>query len=413
MYRQIIVLLASCILLTSFNSNEFVNAQSQRECRSEIFQASKLPLEAGELLYIAYNNNIPDPNPTGVRSALDAFNPQFSNVTGWEISPNGMYLAGTRSPDPESNVREVVVFDRSGQLVYTGASAPGGGRTFWLGNDQLVRFVYTPTSRDPRLRTYFRLTYFIIDPFAATYTSFHPAYGRNNDPFFYFGNDPIMDFILTYDGRYILVPMRGAFDFVEQERIELSNFVRNIPSTTSYRFLVVDYSQYNYLDPIEEQTHPVAVYDFDTDAASQISTMTVERPVNIHNNSWSPNEQMWAYDLNYRSEITFRQIYIHLLNSGESVSTCLGRYYETRLLPRFDANRTPIPDSGDPYASDIVPPDFAWSRDSRYLAVQGVLEGQDMDESLGVYVYDTQTGDIYEVYRGRADIVGWMANPNE
>ena len=30
--------------------------------------------------------------------------------------------------------------------------------------------------------------------------------------------------------------------------------------------------------------------------------------------------------------------------------------------------------------------DFASSPDSRYFALQGVIEGQDMDESLGVYV---------------------------
>jgi hypothetical protein len=45
--------------------------------------------------------------------------------------------------------------------------------------------------------------------------------------------------------------------------------------------------------------------------------------------------------------------------------------------------------------------------------MQGVLEGEDMEESFGVYIYDTQTDDIYLVHHGRADIIGWMASPDE
>jgi hypothetical protein len=56
-------------------------------------------------------------------------------------------------------------------------------------------------------------------------------------------------------------------------------------------------------------------------------------------------------------------------------------------------------------------PDFAWSRDSRYLALYGALEGETDRETGSVYIYDTLENQIYEVYEGFSDIVGWMASP--
>jgi hypothetical protein len=53
----------------------------------------------------------------------------------------------------------------------------------------------------------------------------------------------------------------------------------------------------------------------------------------------------------------------------------------------------------------------SWSRDGRYLAAYGVLEGETDRETGSVYIYDTLENQIYEVYRGQADIIGWMANP--
>jgi hypothetical protein len=152
----------------------------------------------------------------------------------------------------------------------------------------------------------------------------------------------------------------------------------------------------------KQAVYNVNIYDFDRDSLSQTITFKPETFIGSGlPNSWSPNEILWAFVLSYSDEdlTSFRRIELLQLETGEIQRTCFGLYYT-------------IKGAGDSkYVNYDYPTDFAWSRDSRYMALTGVLEGEDMNETYGVYIYDTQTSEIYEVYRGRADIVGWMANP--
>ena len=392
------------VMLTIFSSfsgfaithgNSF---QRVDRCIAKPIERLELGLQAGELLYNVSADS-QDSQATRLRTIFGSFTPSIADVYFGRISPNGLYFVAPYRG-------EVVVFDRSGQLIYRGASSGGSGTINWLGNDRILRLNYTFTGRDSRLRSYFRLSYYIIDPFARSYIVYQPPYDEYERPFFYAGDRPLelyhLGNTLTYDGRYMLTIGRGAFDFHTQQVIDLENAQIGVPSMTSHRFLVVDYNSFDHIEPTEEQVHPIQIYDIDTDTLQQIATVTTERLMDVYENSWSPDEERWAYGLNFGDEIVFRPISIFDLSTGESTLTCLGRYYHTDSVVI----------NGTYYGRGAQSPDFAWSRDSRYLALQGVLEGEDPDESLGVYIYDTQTSDIYEVYRGRADIIGWMAHPD-
>jgi hypothetical protein len=280
------------------------------------------------------------------------------------------------------NIRNVLVFDQKGHIIYDGAPIQGFRQAYWLGDDHIVSLGYSLTGRDPRLRSYFETTVFIIDPFARTYTSFVPKH----DSLFYVGDDPNMLYQITYDGRYLVVG--DAFDFETQQVVKRKNYKQlGIPSSTSHNFLMFDYSTQLHNFPTDRipGPHPVQVYNLDTDTLTQVSSLDIDRPIATGTlaNSWSPDETQWAYMLDVGNEKVSHPVTLLNLISGKTTSTCL----------------------------ELGAVDLAWSRDSRYLALQGVLEGQDMEKSFGVYIYDTQTSEIYEVYQGHANIIGWMANP--
>lgn len=392
-YRGVFLLVA---LLTSavFAWNPTANASDDENCQAKPFSTLQLTAEAGELVYVDGEDH--------VISTADNFLSEQPSIARWKISPNGLYLAGKYN---EANVERVIVLNHAGVLIYSGAPAQTNiFGVHWLGNERLLSFALFPIARTSSLRTVVGFGYFLIDPFERTYIYTQPPrrspFARNNgdgDWFFVGGYD------LTYDGRYLFTHRWAVYDFEQQQPLELQNYEWGIPSPSSHKLLVIKYSSANYLEPVAERTHPVQVYDFDSDTLSQISTITTDQLVDVYNfdNSWSPNEALWAYSPSYGETVAFRPIEILQLDSGISLSTCMGRFFKTDIAPF----------SGTQFATGFLHAEFAWSRDSRYLALRGVLEGQDMEESLGVYIYDTQTSEIYEVYRGNADIVGWLANP--
>lgn len=393
-YRAIFILIVTLYLSIYYRSSA-EDVQKGNDCVVMPIEMLELPPSSGTLIY-----RPPDASLSRYYSIPIDRAPQIDLAATSIISPNGMYFLSVYSPNPEVNIREVIVFDQTGQVIYSGASGQGAYHAHWLGNDQIVSLVNTRTGRDPRLRSYFQTTVYMIDPFARTYTSFVPDYGS----FFYAGDDPIMGFELTYDGRYLLYSS-GAYDFIEHQVRELENYEPGIPSPSSYNFLVFDYTTRNYLPETKlDSPQPVQIYDLDTDSLRQVSSLDIDRPIywGAMVNSWSPDETLWVYTLDFGNEVVSRPVMLHNLESGETSSTCLELGFQTR---RSEVDNV--------LYTDGIFVDFAWSRDSRYLALQGVVEGQEMEESFGVYIYDTETGDIYEVYRGRADIVGWMANPSE
>lgn len=359
-------------------------AQAQFEsinCSVLPMQSLELPFTAGDLVYGLGEM---------ITSLSGRFHQQPRLIFDPPISPNGLYVADYYVQDLSSESNTVAVYNSSGEQIYNGAPSLARVRnTHWLGNDRLLSFVATVRNRRNTfdgVRSTYEFGYFIINPFTREYSFTIPprSYAFDEELPFYRTGDPfvIEGYSLTYDGRYLFTDI-PLYDFVEDELLVRANFERGHPSSTSHRLM-------RYESSGETGQIDVYIYDLDTDASSSLITFYPNAPVIFE--AWSPDETQFVYSLNYPNEDTssFRKIELVNLQTGEIHSTCLGVYGE------------------EVYSSAV-----AWSRDSRYLAVQTALEAQDPEESFGLYIYDTQTDDIFEVYRGRADIIGWMAHPDD
>lgn len=358
-------------------------------CQPKNIEELSLPAEVGNFIY---RDSI---------GAIISTNPHFSikEVLGGDtqISPNGEFLAATNSADGQTTLTEV--FNYTGELIYSGAPSDASiVDVRWLKNEKIMSFFVKRVARDPLSvvgGSEFNFGYFLIDPFSQQYTFILPP----PEPPFY-TEPPSKPFIeglyeFTYDGRY-LYNDKPIFDFEVNQPLTLQNFRWGIPAIKSHRLISVDYATYR-----SEGKYPVYTYDFDNDTLVQVTTFKSQAEIyGNYENSWSPDETLWGYALAYPNEdiTSFRRVELLQLETGEIRQTCLGLFYK-------------IEGSGNlQYTNGGYSPQFAWSRDGHYLALTGVLEGEDMNETFGIYLFDTQTSDIYEVYRGRANIVGWMAN---
>ncbi len=308
--------------------------------------------------------------PTGVVSIVNG-----------RISPNGQYIATwMQNHDYTANT---VVFNQQGELIYSGATTLGGLRdVYWLGNDKLLSFRRGDQA------------YFLIDPFRREYTYFEaPSYGQENSPTAFLSSIR-PPFRLTYDGRYLYDRDKAIYDFVLDEPLSRDNFRWGVPAFNTQQIIGLEYAD----DPDRETREAtVFIYDFDTDIITEVLTFTPGSYKFGYYSRWSPDQtQLAGYFLG--EDFDFHHISLLQLDSGEILDTCLGIYFE---IKEFEGTR---------FEDNYYRPDFAWSRDGRYLAVRAVVERQDREESFGVYIYDTHTTDIYEVHRGQADIVGWMSN---
>ncbi len=369
-------------------------------CQPKPLDALELPPEAGTLLYRGDEGRVVSTNGRfqhNLASKYEGFR---------DISPNGEYVA-VRASDDTSNWVEV--YGQTGALIYSGAPARGNILSLqWLGNEKLIELILTSVHRDLACNTCIgkgTVAYFVIDPFARTYTYVVP---KDEAPF-YQGDFSVLDsnYNFTYDGRYLFnsvvlfdfetnqpLFVKGGYFSSDTQQLGFQNFQFGIPAASSYHLLILNGEKFT-----NTGEYSVSIYDFDSDTVTQLKALSPK--AEMSHVSWSPDEKKIAYQLFYSSEdlTSSRQVELAQLETSDIHSTCFSLPYEIK--------------GSAPYqnAQQSVPPDFAWSRDSRYLALQGIIEGQSTEDSLGIYIYDTQTGDIYEVYHGRSDIIGWMANP--
>jgi hypothetical protein len=341
----------------------------------------ELPLEAGKFVYVV------DVEEVSYRPPFLPRGNEVSMVNG-RISPNGQFVATWMWFSGDNH--ETIVFNNQGELIYSGATTQVNiGNVYWLGNEQVLTFART------------RPAYFRIDPFRHEYIYLEaPSYGRV-DPNVAFLRSLNSLYFLTYDGRYLYDLYKPIYDLVLDEPVTRENFRWGVAASNSHQLISIERDETD-----DEGEDSVYVYDFDMDTITQILTLMPGRYTISVNSSWSPDQALVASTHTYTYDVEpfdFHRVELLQLNTSEIVSTCLGLYFELLELDgKTFASRT-----------NITRPDFAWSRDSRYLAMQGVLEGEDMEESFGVYIYDTQTDDIYLVHHGRADIIGWMASPDQ
>jgi hypothetical protein len=362
------------------------HADLNDRCQTKPLQELGLVGETGELIYQPVSGE-DELITNSIRSIQLPLHPQTL-----QLSPNGFYIAGEYIRDGDPNIHPVAILNHSEELIYLGAQSKANIlKIQWLGNERLLSFVQIPSGSEAAV------AYFVIDPFNREYTYFQPS---RTPPFYYELPDrivPIGGYEFTYDGRYLFSGRQPMYDFELDQPLLLENLPEGVPALNSHRLIGVDYEAYR-----NEGFYPVYIYDFDTDDIIQPISFQPSSEIS-GNYSWSPNEALFAYTLYYSNEDldSFRRLELLDLDSGDIRPTCFG------LKPIIGGE-------GElQFVRGFSSPDFAWSRDSRYLAMQGVLEGQDMEESLGVYIYDTQTDDIYLVHHGRADIIGWMASPDQ
>ncbi|MBE2270084.1 MAG: hypothetical protein IAE80_17740 [Anaerolinea sp.] len=342
------------------------------------------PAESGTLLLQAVANPLAEGRAAA--PAVRVLQPPLDQAM---LSPNGEYIAGTRRHDNRANPTgsyTTVVINREFELVYEGASAFAEFYQFghWLGNEQLMTIMVQRTVDD-----YDIFSYFLIDPFTQTYEHVLPDAAS---AFYYADGESFVErsaYAFTFDGRFFFTLGGQLFyDFEQQQPLYPEHFLYGIRSTTSQRLLSPEYTSFD-LETLVDDVQSIFIYDFEADTLTPLTELrNVDRAIAVIDNSWSPDEAWWAYALVDGDAALFQPVFLRQLEAGNSIATCLG-------LP----------------STEFSTLDFAWSRDSRYLAVQGVLEGEAASDSLGVYVYDTQTGDIYGVADGSPDIIGWLAAP--
>lgn len=310
-----------------------------------------------------------------------------------KVSPNGLHLANR---GVENNVNVVRILQSSGEVLYVGAPSEANIRSLhWLNDERIIAFTLFREGRGGG-NTEFGFGYFIVEPFNQEYTYYEPSrdsafYTQIPDKAFVEGT-----YRLTYDGHYLFNSNRAIYNFEKEEALNLNNYRWGIPSIASHRLISVDHDVYRV-----DGYYPVYIYDFDSDKISQLlNFMPDTEIVDSYENSWSPDETYWFYTLEYSNSNvdSFRRIEYLDLKNGDIQQTCLG------LL-------TYMSGEGElRYVSGLSAPDFAWSRNGRYLALMGAVEGKDINESFGLYLYDTETNNIYLVHQGDADIIGWMAD---
>lgn len=367
-------LLTTTLLVLSFYVQSSSAAQAEI-CQIKPLDDLELPLEAGELIYAVDGNlmSLSQPLASGM-----------VNLDRAALSPNGVFFAVPSSGG-------VAVYNSAGERIYWGTvSRASIYQLYWLGNEKVYAPYQLLVYRDPVaiMGSFYDRGHYLIDPFSLSYITV-PAPNRNvSDQYMDYNYFLQTGYLSTADGRYLYNSRGVAFDSETQQRLTLDNFHDGTPTANSHRLV--------WLEQVATtDTYGVHFYDFDTDTQTQVATFVPETEPYLEKKSWSPDENLLAYGLGYREGEQLRRIEILRVDSNEIISTCLGLFY------------------GDPYSDSLRSPDFAWSLDSRYLVLSGVLEGEDMDESYGVYLYDTETNDIYQVYSGRADIIGWMTDSVE
>ncbi len=365
------VLFTLCIMFGMIAYAPFVaNTLTIETCRTVDNSTLNLTPEIGPFVYVTAGEDgrnllhSLDSSQEGLPIPLD------SSLT---LSPSRRYVAGI---DVLPDSWRIGVIDATGEVLYLGADTEYHVTNLvWLGDEYLLTFLQVP-SGDP-YGSEQEIQYYWINPFARTYSLEVPP---RTLPFYNeLPNIPLPQFYrFSFDGQYMWLGESPLYNFVNDESVYLDGFRGGVPAYRSHRVLRIDSANF-----VSEGTYQVFIYDFESEMEQLIATFSPSGqmpPYYDQENAWSPDEDLWAFTI-YRDTLPqYRHLNLLVLDSGSIISTCFG------LVGAL-----------------------GWSPDSRYLALQGVLEGEDMDESLGVYIYDTQTGDIYQAYQGRADIIGWMA----
>jgi hypothetical protein len=380
MLRSIVVLIGLAFFMLSVSST---NAQETvPNCRVSPMREMELPRSAGQLIYLHDGGGFAFEN-------LDSTNPVFqANVSQYayktRISPNGMWIASL-----ELNVENdafAITRNVMGEITYS--TELDSNRIFnfvWLGDDQYLTIAGYPQFRFYAHSIIIHLTgeiQFVYPEFLAESQGADATIPLFEDTIPGGGQN------FSRDGRYILAG-RDIYD------MQMGKFLEPIETGGGYWASASD--QLIFLDPSTDQIagEPIFVeaYDITTDTVRRLGMILVtegEVVALFNNGGWSPDERFVALNYWFPDMMYSHTAKILDLENGELIDACIRGLEEP--LHHFD---------------------FAWSRDSRYLALYGALAGETDRETGSVYIYDTLENHIYEVYEGFADIVGWAVHPEQ
>jgi WD40 repeat protein len=365
-------------------SGGLISETSASTCHAMAIGETTLPAQSGHLIYLQGEF-------LQLHNIIASTSPDFQDVTlisvrASQLSPNGEWLASLEYDGTTSISDVIVTRDIYGEVIFaTRPEQQGLNDITWLGNEEILTIVVQYPGD--------RWAYSIIDPFTRQVRFVYPRTflwtlqpDYDLTPLF---PDTLPGGVQSFspDGQYLYATGTSMlYDLQTAEKLDLENVQGDVWAYSSDQLI--------FLDPdsqfVAGESIAVLVYDISTDNVRQIATVSIAEAdrIGIYPNSWSPDEQFLALTYWFRDTPFSHRTEILDLDTGNVINACFrgtGEWHH-----HFD---------------------FAWSRDSRYLALYGALEGETDQETGNVYIYDTLENQIYEVYEGFADIVGWAVNP--
>jgi hypothetical protein len=388
MLRSIVVLIGLAFFMLIVSST---NAQRENQnCRASAIQEVDLPRSSGQLLYIRQTISSDYEVFTALLSTNEAFQSISQDfVSEAHLSPNGLWLTAIIVDD--NNERTMITYDHFGVPIffYQSGEDYSNIRTLqWLGNSEYLTIKLGPNNE--------MRAHSIVNPFTEAIQFVFPEIPAWLNPTV--ETDPLFPeeqsifgyrFTISPSGRYALIDQRVdsiIYDLDTKAVLSVQNLegiIWSPWSPSSDKALSVD-----IMDTDNSTIVQLYLYNIENDETD--SLLELDLPISesvgfIGTSGWSFNERYLAL-VKWSGDPQQSIVNVLEISNGTLSPTCLR------------------------YISGSVP-DFAWSRDSRYLALYGALEGETDRETGSVYIYDTLENQIYEVYEGFSDIVGWMASP--
>ncbi len=382
--KHLLIVLALTSFLTFSLVLQKVLANYSDTCYTAQFSLGEITNAAGQLLYRGTNP------PQFLSSRLDIFSPIEIEGLHLEsrISPNERWIAwltADRYTD-EGTIKVREIYD---DLAYSTTVNKDIQHMFWLNDNELLT-VLVPSGVWPPL--FYAET--VLNPFTGEQRTVLPRLtaGKDvtTDPFF-----PIDDnsdyFEISPSGRYALKYHLGdSYSFYDTSTGERVRHIEGILagnlvwSSSSDQLIFYGRDLAN-----SDNEKGIYSYDVERDVVSFVSDLSPEESFVLEERSWSPNQKYVALGKNTKP--LGKQILAILdTSNGEVIETCLTNFHTDKSFETFD---------------------FAWSKDSRYLALYGLASSA--DDSGAIYIYDVAEGHIlrltedHEVPQRRA-IIGWV-----
>ena len=385
--KYLLIVLALASFLTFSLVSQKVLSNYSGTCYTAQFSLGEITNAAGQLLYRGTN-------PTQfLSSRLDIFSPIEIEGIHIEarISPNERWIAWLTA-DRHTDEGTIKVHEIYDDLAYSTAVNKDIEHMYWLNDNELLT-VLVPSGAWPPLF----YAEAVLNPFTGEQRTVLPRIiaGKNviTDPFFPIGDNSPDYFEISPSGRYALkYHFGGSYSFYDTSTGERVRHIEgilagNLVWSSSSDQLVF----YGHDLAISDSEKGIYSYDVERDMVSFVSDLRVgpEESFVLEEGSWSPNQKYVALGKN--TNALGKQVLAILdTSTGEVIETCLTNFHTDESFEAFD---------------------FAWSKDSRYLALYGLASSA--DDNGAIYIYDVAEGHILRLAEDqevaqRGAIIGWV-----